>query len=135
MIKLLTAQISFSPRYSLAQHRIQLFVPWGHKNNNMESQCLCFQGIPTWKQRIGQEIDSCTHFLRHWDLHLGEMQVTGLKRAFQVHVLIAQPDKQSVPIRGKKIISLRFGGTGTERTKEQTDLEQSKDKCQTFTGC
>lgn len=71
-----------SPPAIHSQHHIQLFVPQNHKNNNMESQCLCFQGIPTWKQHTGQEIDSCTHFLRHWDLHLGEMQVIGLKRAF-----------------------------------------------------
>lgn len=46
-----------------------------------------------------------------------------------------QINKRSVPIRGKKIISRQFGGTGTEQTKEQTDLEQSKDKSQTFIGC
>lgn len=61
----------------------------------MENRCLGFQGIPRWKQHAGQEIDSCSRFLRHWDLHLGEMWVVGLKRAFGVHILIAQPDKQA----------------------------------------
>lgn len=125
-----------SPPAIHSRHHIHLFVPQNHKNNNMENRCLGFQGIPRWKQHAGQEIDSCSRFLRHWDLHLGRCGSLAWKEhsefTFWLH---NQTNKQSVPIRGKEIISLQLGGTGTERREGEMGLEEAEDRSPAPSGC